>query len=332
MLPLLGSFAGQAVPVKVAQATRLSGFDLRDCLIPTDQIRSQAAARDQIEALGRPQALDAEALAELNFDRQTAGLTPYLAAADLVAGLELEGEFRAYPLAMLSRHQIVNDNLQGRAVLISYCPLSDALLAFRREQDGRELEFGVSGLLHNSNMLMFDRARRGEESLWSQLRGQAVSGPLSGRELEQLPLQLIDWGSWLELHPGSSVAVPELEELPEYTRDAYADYRTEARLRYPAWPQLPEDSPLHAFEQVIAVDNGSGWLVLPLRQLRRELGSGNRLELHGARFILSTPADPDSEPQVLVEALPDADIRFVHAYWFAWYAMHPESKIFPLLD
>ena len=196
----------------------------------------------------------------------------------------------------------------------------------------RELEFGVSGLLHNSNMLLFDKARRGEESLWSQLRGQAVSGPQAGSELEQLPLQLLDWGSWLAMHPASSVAVPDLEELPDYSVDAYVDYRTEARLRYPAWPQLPEDSPLHAFEQVIAVDNGSGWLVLPLRQLSRELGTGNSLALHGASFMLSSPADPEMEPQVLVEALPDEEIRFVHAYWFAWYATHPESEIFPLLD
>ena len=137
LLPMIGGFGGRSFPLEISQATRLNGFDLRESLIPTEQIRSQAAARDEIEALGRPLALDAEAVAELNFDRRTAGLATYLEASDLVAGLELEGEFRAYPLAMLSRHQLVNDKLQGRAVLIRYCPLSDGLLAFRREHDGR---------------------------------------------------------------------------------------------------------------------------------------------------------------------------------------------------
>src|SRR5690606_25839457 len=289
--------------------------------------------RDAIVAIDMPDIVDAEGLAELNFDNQRAGRRDYLDAGDRVVGLEINGGIRAYPLSMLAVHQVVNDELGGVPVLVSYCPWCDAVLVFDRRVGDQTLQFAVSGLLYSSNMLMYDRSeRRGQESLWCQLQGRAVSGPQgqARAQLAMLPAQLVDWKSWLELHPDTGVALA-WEEQPAALETDYEAYYLEAKLRHAAWPALPESSPLHAFDRVIALGNDSGWTVYPVRQLRLELQQGNGLEMNGAVLSLAQPAD-GGEAEVLVRPTQDSDVRIAYALWFAWYAMHPESEIFPVLE
>ncbi|WP_373509099.1 DUF3179 domain-containing (seleno)protein [Thiocapsa sp.] len=142
-----------------------NAFDLSGGLAPPDEIHVGGPPRDGIPALTDPAFVPA---AQADF----------LAPDDRILGLTPGGEARAYPIAILNRHEIVNDGIGGRAVAVTYCPLCGTGVAFDALHTGRRVEFGVSGLLYNSDVLLYDRQT---ESLWSQIAKQAVTGPMKGQ-------------------------------------------------------------------------------------------------------------------------------------------------------
>jgi hypothetical protein len=127
------------------------------------------------------------------------GLLPDL---DLVIGFAYGREAHAYPIALLSLHEVVNDVVGGFPVAVTWCPLCQSAVGFDRAVDGRTLVFGVSGLLYKANQILFDRQTH---SLWSQLLGGAVVGPLRGTALRPVPLVMESWGAWLADHPNTTV-------------------------------------------------------------------------------------------------------------------------------
>ena len=127
------------------------------------------------------------------------GLLP---SQDLVISLAVGGQAHAYPVNLLSLHEVVNDVVGGRPVAITWCPLCSSALAFDRRIGGRVLTFGVSGYLYHANQVLFDRETR---SLWSQLLGGAVTGPLRGTKLTDVPVVETTWGEWLAAHPRTLV-------------------------------------------------------------------------------------------------------------------------------
>ncbi len=126
----------------------------------------------------------------------------WLAEREPVVALELEGEARAYPLRILTSHEVVNDVVGGRAVVITYCPLCNSALTFDREVGGQVLRFGVSGLLRNSDLVMWDRQT---ESLWQQITGEGIVGELAGTQLEFIPAPIISWEDFRERFPDGRV-------------------------------------------------------------------------------------------------------------------------------
>ena len=126
----------------------------------------------------------------------------YIQPGERVIGLEINGDARAYPINILSTHEVVNDVAGGEAVAVTWCPLCYSALVFSRSVDGRELSFGVSGQLLENTLVMYDRQT---ESLWSQLYGGAINGPLAGSSLKVFPSILTEWESWLAQHPDSRV-------------------------------------------------------------------------------------------------------------------------------
>ena len=113
----------------------------------------------------------------------------FLVPGDLVIGLSLHGEARAYPLEILALHEVCNDTLGGEPILVTYQPLCDSAVVFERRVDGHTREFGVSGLLYNSNLLMYDRhpEQPQDESLWSQLQFRALAGPAAAQHATLRP-------------------------------------------------------------------------------------------------------------------------------------------------
>ena len=130
----------------------------------------------------------------------------WLADQSPVLALELDGDARAYPLAIMTRHEIVNDVFGARAVAVTYCPLCNSAIVFDREVDGRALRFGVSGMLRNSDLVMWDDLT---QSWWQQFTGEGIVGAYTGTRLEILPSQLVSFKAFAEQYPNGAVLSPQ---------------------------------------------------------------------------------------------------------------------------
>src|ERR1051325_5212873 len=129
----------------------------------------------------------------------------FLQDSELVLDLNVNGDVRAYPLQILVWHEIVNDKVGGVPVAVTYCPLCFTNQVFKRtiETNGQvTVEFGTSGKLYNSNLVMYDRT---SQSYWSQALGQAIAGKYTGTILERIPFDLSIWNDWKQAHPESKV-------------------------------------------------------------------------------------------------------------------------------
>lgn len=179
----LGRLALAVFGVGILAASGLAAdgeISMENLQIPRDQVLAGGPPKDGIPALTDPAVIEGARAERMQ-------------SADRVIGVSINGEHRAHPLDILAWHEIVNDTLGGTPIAITYCPLCDSAVAFERTMEGQVLEFGVSGLLYQSNVLMYDRSG-GAQSLWSQMAGRAVSGPFSGTRLPTVPVELTTWG------------------------------------------------------------------------------------------------------------------------------------------
>jgi hypothetical protein len=177
-------------------------------LVPRDGIVWGGVAPDAIPAIDDPVFEQASAVDWLD-DREA------------VLVLQLDGTPRAYPIQVLMWHEIVNDQVDGRPVAVTYCPLCNSGVAFDRTVDGRTLDFGTSGSLYLSALVMYDRQT---ESLWTHFDGKAVVGTLAGAELEVLAMSTVAWGDFRQAHPDARVLSKATGYERPYGRNAYRGY------------------------------------------------------------------------------------------------------------
>ena len=270
------------------------GFDLSPLLVPRGQLVASGVAKDGLAALVNPRLMAASEV--LVWNRGHRG--KYLVPSDRIIGVRLDHEARAYPLRVLNWHEVVNDTLGGVPIAVTYNPLCDSVVVFHRTVGGELLELGVSGLLYNSNLLMFDRRTGGRgESLWSQLQARAIAGRAAaeGRRLQSLPFSLARWDEWVARFGETTVLAPDPAEVERYSRDAYGTYFESERLRFPVAPLPPE-----------------GMLPGKLRVL--VVGPSGRRSVY--RF--------EDAPERYRWPEQGAG-EIIHAFWFAWYATHPDD-------
>ena len=141
-----------------------------------------------------------------------------------VIAVEIAGEARAYPLAILMWHEIANDEIAGSPIAVTFCPLCNSSVTFKRHIGEEALEFGVSGLLRNSDLIMFDRQ---SESWWQQLTGEALVGAYAGTLLDIVPSQVISFGSFAQRHSDGLVMSRDTGFNRQYGLNPYRDYDTE---------------------------------------------------------------------------------------------------------
>ena len=185
--------------------------------IPLDKIKGGGPPKDGIPSIDNPM------FAEIQNSH-------FMSDSDTVIGLEINGDAKAYPIFILVWHEIVNDRVGDVPVSVTYCPLCYTNQVFERIIDGQEVEFGTSGKLYNSNLLMYDRYT---ESYWSQALGTAVKGELTGYELNLIPFDVITWGDWKKLHPDTLVLTTDTGHIRSYATDPYGNYYTEPRILFP---------------------------------------------------------------------------------------------------
>jgi len=145
---------------------------------------------------------------------------------------------------------VVNDRFGADGVAITFCPLCGTGMAFRAGTAAKPVRFGVSGLLYNSDVLLYDR---GTLSLWSQLLSKAVSGPLKGRHLDALPVMHTSWADWRARHPRTVVLSRDTGFPRDYGRDPYAAYAESERIMFPVGRT---NRSLHPKERVIGISLG----------------------------------------------------------------------------
>ena len=297
-----------ALPLIVATGVVAAdnAFDLRESLIPADEIHAGGPPRDGIPALTDPEFV-------------LAAQADYLAPDDRVLGLKLDGEARAYPIAILNWHEIVNDRIGGRAVAVTYCPLCGTGIAFDALHEGRRLDFGVSGLLYNSDVLLYDRQT---ESLWSQIKKQAVTGPMKGRRLSALPMTDTTWRAWREAHPKTLVLSTDTGHSRDYSRNPYGGYARERGLYFPV---SASSKRYHPKERVLGLEIDGTFKAYPFAELSKQGGGEVRDRVNGRDLLVSF--DPINESATAYDAK-GYQLPAITGCWFAWYAFHPQTEIF----
>jgi hypothetical protein len=285
----------------------LNGFSLEKLVVPRDSILAGGPPRDGIRSVDSP------AFAPPEQARWVRGTTP-------VIGVVLGSEARAYPTHLLEYHQVVNDELGGVSVVVTYDPLAGVPRAFRRSVDGAVLQFGVSGLIYNSNFLLYDRQT---ESLWLQFDGRALAGPQAGKRLDPVVVRQEIFDLWLARHPDSTVLRPPEPDRFDYRYSRYQAYWVKDDVPFPV---AAEDRSYHAKELVVGVVV-DGVARAYLGSILTAAGGRAVDEIDGQRIQI----DYDTNLGAFAWEV-DEGVSVTEAYWFAWKAFHPDTEVWKAAD
>ncbi len=316
-------------------------FDDRpETLIRLDEVLWGGVNQDGIPPLVRPKMLAAREASYLDDD-------------NLVFGVYIDGEARAYPKRILAWHEMVKDRIGGRDLTGVYCTLCGAMILYDSTVAGTYHDLGTSGFLYRSNKLMYDKAT---QSLWSTLTGTPVIGPLVGKDikLETRPVVTTTWGEWRSRHPDTLVLSLETGRERDYSEGAaYRDYFATDRLMF-AVPTLDRRLPNKA--EILAIRYDGEPLAISAAFLRRNpvyqdragatefvvltdpSGANRVYDAAGLRFTSwdgrAGAASQDGRNWRVTEAALIADggerrerLSAHRAFWFGWYSQFPQTRL-----
>ncbi|QDU52272.1 hypothetical protein Pan110_46460 [Gimesia panareensis] len=281
-------------------------FDFSNSVIPPGEIQHGGPPKDGIPALSNPEFL-------------TISDAEYLKPDDRVISVMAGKEARAYPLKILNYHEIVNDRIGETPIAVTYCPLCDSSVVFDRRTTAGEREFGVSGLLFNSNVLMYDRGSP-QESLWSQLMTAGVAGPGAKQKLKTFPLEVTTWKDWASRYPDGKVLSDQTGHARDYRSSPYQPYFETPQLIFPV---KHVDKRLPAKTPVLGVWNGTKAIAFPLNRLSIE-NPLSRETINGKNFEVRF--NPQSKGLQVLNA--EDGVEWMYTFWFAWAAFHPQTEIY----
>jgi hypothetical protein len=285
-------------------AQTLNGFDLSDALVNPGDIHQGGPPKDGIPAIDRPKFVAAG----------EARMNP----GERVLGIARNGEAKAYPVRILNWHEVVNDTVGGEPVAVTYCPLCGSGVTFARAVHGKERSFGVSGLLYNSDVLLYDRETG---SLWSQILGKAVTGPANGAKLAVLPTAHTSWEDWVRRHPDTLVLSEDTGFVRDYSRDPYAGYDANPVILFPV---ANSSSRFDTKEVVLGLMLDGQYKAYPFSELAKIEGEiVDKLAGQEVRIVYDPEHRTASVRDMNGEELPS-----LMTYWFAWYAFYPQGKVF----
>lgn len=274
--------------------------------IPLHEILSGGPGKDGIPSIDNPKFVSAIEATFLNDNDPGLGLT-------------VSGESRFYPYRILVWHEIVNDTIKGEPVLVTYCPLCATGIVFERTVDGKAHEFGVSGRLWQSNLLMYNRAAsEKDESLWSQVLGEAVVGTHTGKKLTIIHSDIVRWGDWKAAHPDTKALSADTGALRDYGRDPYGDYYTSESVSFGAHFR---DTRLHPKALVHGIEIDGMYKAYADDALKRIGEVDDQL---AGKNIHVTRTDAG---EVRFEANGEP-LASIPGFWFSWLAVHPETELY----
>lgn len=313
-----------------------------------DEIYSGGVPRDGIPALTNPEFIDADE-------------ADYLSSDNLIVGLVIDGEPRAYPVRILNYHEIINDSVQGKVVCVTYCPLTGSALAFSRMLDGQAVEYGVSGLLFRNNLIPYDRT---SQSLYSQMYGHGIRGDYRDFDWLRFPSFQCTWGFWRYHFPETKVMSLNTGYSRNYWVNPYGDYPVRLSTLFPV--RFP-DNRYHPKHLTMGVQFDGHAIAFPSSELYdgrianitfdgvplvivydapgKFIGVYSRIvdgdtltfSLTGGGNSRTTLADDETGSVWSAIGLavdgPLAgrnlqQLPFYTAYWFAWHDFYPETQVY----
>ena len=240
---------------------------------------------------------------------------------DVGIALESNDTARFYPFQILVWHEIVNDTINGERVLVTYCPLCLAGIVFDPVVNSERVEFGTSGKLWNSNLVMYDRKTK---SLWSQILGEAIAGEMTGTQLKVLPSDMIRFGEFKKQHPTGTVLSRDTGATRFYGQDPYGDYYTTPGIYFPVGKK---DDRLEDKVFILGiVVNGKAKAYVP--EAVKKVGEA--IDQFEGKIIVAR-YEKEIDAVRLFEKKVDGMVERVNpfgAFWFSWVAAHPETGLF----
>ena len=236
---------------------------------------------------------------------------------ELVLGIIYKNVTRVYPLQIMVWHEIVNDHIAGDPILITYCPLCGSGIAYERTLDGKEVEFGTSGKLYNSNLVMYDRKTN---SYVSQIDGLAIVGELTGTELVPISIDTVVWREWKAAHPDSEVLSQDTGFMRAYGKDPYGNYYENSFVLFPV---ENEDERVHPKTVVFGIEVNRVYKAykeddLILNKVIEDTVNEVRIKVERDEAGIVMITNLDTGDEIVKE----------QDFWFAWYAFHPETELY----
>ena len=248
----------EELPPLGVNITQWRETDFHRFTVDPDEIISGGPGRNGVPPIYQPQFISVIEAATL----------PWMTGDHPVAVVEVKGDARAYPLGILTFHEVVNDVIGGVPVLVTYCPLCYTTLAFNRVVDGVELNFGTTGNVRLSNLVMWDDQT---ESWWQQADGQAIVGAAAGQRLEYIPAYTTSFREFVRSYPEGVVLSPgsgSPEFWPIYGGSQYAGY--DSPNNPPSLFLGQPDERLSPTERILGVEIGDEVVAFPFGRLRQQ--------------------------------------------------------------
>ncbi len=283
-----------------------NGFDLSDSLIPAEKIMHGGPPKDGIPAIDNPKFIPADKV-------------DFIKPKDRVIGVYRDGVAKAYPIRILNWHEVVNDSIGEHPIVVTYCPLCGTGMVFSTKTAGGRMRFGVSGLLYNSDVLLYDRPTH---SLWSQILSKAIAGPLKGVSIDMLPAAHTTWRDWKRRYPKTLGLSTDTGFKRNYRQSPYLNYKKNGRLMFPV---EYKNQKYRNKEMVLGVNIDGESKAYPFTELSK-YAQDRFSDVIADKNITIEWSKIEQYAQILDEY--GNVVPSVLSYWFAWYAFYPETKIF----
>jgi hypothetical protein len=276
--------------------------------VPLDEILGGGPPKDGIPSIDNPKFISVTEASK------------FLTDSDPGIALEIENTNRFYPFQILVWHEIVNDIINGKRVLVTYCPLCLSGIVFDPLVDGERVEFGTSGKLWNSNLVMYDRKT---DSLWSQILGEAIVGEKTGTRLAVLPSDQIRFGEWKKTHPNGGVLSRDTGATRFYGRDPYGDYYTTPGTYFPVGKKDDRLSDKDFVLGIVVNEKAKAYWPEAVKKVGE---IEDRFE--GKTIIARYEKEIDAVR--LFEKKSDGAFLRINpfgSFWFSWVAAHPDTEL-----
>jgi len=315
-------FAFQLTSIQTAVAQTRGSFlvqwpktDFTKSSVNLEEVLSGGPGKDGIPAIDSPK------FESLN-KHQTTNKHQPLNDTDPVIGIVLNGVAKAYPLRILIWHEIVNDVIAGVPIAVTYCPLCNTAIVFDRRINDQVLDFGTTGNLRHSDLIMYDRQT---QSWWQQYEGSAIVGDLVGMRLKTLASRLESFADFKKRAPNGSILVPNDPNFRDYGRNPYVGYDRSA-LPFLFQGKLPKN--IAPMMRVIAVDGLA--VSLPLLAQKHEIRmNGILFSWHQGQTSALDTAKIEQGRDIgnVIVSRDGVDLPYVVTFAFAYFAFNPKGRL-----